>query len=225
MLTSGVLARVTGARALAVGFLLLSGLGSAAAQSGDLDRCKSVDASNTSVSLDDAIAACTAIIDGNRETGRPLAEAYVWRGTAFMRKPDLDRALDDFSKAIGADPTFPRAHNARGIVHARKGRQDDAIADYSECIRLSATSSRCFDNRGLAYRNKGDNARAIADFSEALRIDPRYALGFAHRGWTYNLTREYDKAIADFDEALRLDSRMTSAYNDRGVVWRNKGDT
>src|SRR5258708_31589841 len=53
---------------------------------------------------DEAIEACTEIIQSGRETKQNLAVAYIGRGTAYGDKGDYDRAIADFTKAIELDP-------------------------------------------------------------------------------------------------------------------------
>jgi tetratricopeptide (TPR) repeat protein len=38
------------------------------------------------------------------------------------------------------------------------------------------------------------------------------------------IQRRFDRAIADYTEAIKLDPNYALAYNNRGIVWRVKGD-
>jgi tetratricopeptide (TPR) repeat protein len=44
------------------------------------------------------------------------------------------------------------------------------------------------------------------------------------RAAAYDRKQQYDRAIADYDTALRLDPTQADAFNDRGEVWRKRGD-
>ena len=219
-------ARLFCAAPLMLIFALLGQVGCAHAQSASngVERCRSIDVPGTSVSTDEAIAACDSIIGNRALSGRALSEMYVLRGVALIRKNELDRAIADFSEAIRIDPTYARAHNGRGAARSRKSDYDAALVDYSEAIRLDENFGRAYDNRGLIFRQKKDYDRAIADFSEAIRLEPNRALAYSHRGWTWHLKKDADRAIADLDLAIRLDPKSAPAFNDRGVVWRDKGD-
>src|SRR4051794_19795264 len=50
------------------------------------ERCRSIDFKPATISLDDAITGCSAIIGSGDERGRSLAEAYLRRGIGFQRK-------------------------------------------------------------------------------------------------------------------------------------------
>ena len=44
------------------------------------------------------------------------------------------------------------------------------------------------------------------------------------RAAAYDRKQQYDRAIADYNTALQLDPAQADAFNDRGEVWRKKGD-
>ena len=213
-------------KSFVVALALLSAIGCVVAQpaASDLERCRSVDVSGSTISSDDAIAACGSVISNGSVSGRALAEMFVLRAVAYLRKNDNDRALADYSQAVRIDPTYPRAYNGRGVARYRKNDLDGAFSDYNEAIRFEQNFGRAYDNRGLIFRQRKDYDRAIADFSEAIRIEPNRAAAYSHRGWTWYLKKDFDRAIADYDVAIRLDSKFGGVFNDRGVVWRDKGE-
>jgi tetratricopeptide (TPR) repeat protein len=101
----------------------------AAASRADWDACKGNDP-------DHSIAACTRIIQGRGETAKNSAIARRYRGLAYQRKDDLDRAIADYGEAIRLDPEYAEAYYGRGLTYRNKGDLERAIADYSEAIRL-----------------------------------------------------------------------------------------
>ncbi len=137
-----------------------------AASRGNWDACKADDP-------DQSIAACTRIIQGRGETAKNSAIARRYRGLAYQRKDDLDRAIADYSEAIRLDPKYAEAYYGRGLTYRNKGDVERAIADYNEAIRLDPKLAAAYNNRGNAYRDKDDPDRAIADFNEAIRLAPQ----------------------------------------------------
>ena len=88
------------------------------------------------VDWDQQIESCTAIIESPQESPRNRAVAYKNRGNAWNAKGDDDRAIADYSEAIGLDPKYAIAYNNRGRSWLCKKRDyDRAIADFGEAIR------------------------------------------------------------------------------------------
>ncbi|MDR1902698.1 MAG: tetratricopeptide repeat protein [Treponema sp.] len=144
------------------------------------------------------------------------AEVYNYRGEAHLLKDDYDKAIADFTEAIGLGHT--NAYTTRGTAYLRKGNYDRAIADFTEAIRLDSGFALAYVLRGRAYSNKGDYDKAIADYTEAVRLNPQYAVAYNGRGIAYHNKGDYDRAIADFTEAVRLDPNYTQAKNNLEIA-------
>ena len=61
-------------------------------------------------------------------TGRNLAVAFNNRGIAYKKRGELDRAIADYTQAIGSDPKDADAYYNRGIAYKEKGELDRSIA-------------------------------------------------------------------------------------------------
>jgi tetratricopeptide (TPR) repeat protein len=115
-------------------FVFVAGAALAASQR-DIDTCfKS--------SGDEAIAACTRVIQDRGERASNRASAYTNRGVEYRTKGDLDRAIADHSEAIRLNPKLSNAYYNRGNAYRNKGE----------------------------FRKPGDRARAIADYRKALEL-------------------------------------------------------
>ena len=64
----------------------------------------------------DAIAACTRLIENRGESARTRALAYAYRGSAYSRNGDNDRAAADLSEATRLDPTVAGAFAGSGLT-------------------------------------------------------------------------------------------------------------
>jgi lipoprotein NlpI len=191
--------------------------GAATAQTADQQRCPAPDP-------DLSISGCMAMIQSGHETQQDLAKDFSNRGTAYGRKGQLDRAIEDFDWAIRLNPNYAEAFNYRGANYARKGQLDRAIGDFDKAIRLNPNYAQAFNNRGTAYRRKGQLDRAIEDLDQAIRLNPNYAQAFYNRGTAYNRKGQPDRAIEDFHQAIRLNPNDALAFLDRGNEYRAQGD-
>ena len=117
----------------------------------DWDKCQ-----GPSVSDDDRIAGCTAVIAAGKEGGHDLAVAYCNRGLALTEKRQLDEALADLDKAIAADDSYACPYSNRGRIKRFNGDLDGAIVDYDAAIKRDPKFSVAYNNRGDAWMAAGD---------------------------------------------------------------------
>jgi tetratricopeptide (TPR) repeat protein len=104
---------------------------------------------------------------------------------------DLDRAIEDYNKAIQLNPNLAEAYYNRGVAYDDKGQYNEAIKDFDEAIRINPNLVEAYCNRGVAYYAKGQYNEAIKDFDEAIRINPNLAEAYYNRGNAYTYKGQY----------------------------------
>ncbi|MGC8940987.1 MAG: tetratricopeptide repeat protein, partial [Candidatus Nanoarchaeia archaeon] len=92
------------------------------------------------------------------------------RGVAYADKGELDKAIQDFNKALELDPNFVEAYNNRGIAYAYKGEFDKAMQDWNKALELDPKYANAYYNRGIAYANKGEFNKAMQDLNKAREL-------------------------------------------------------
>lgn len=152
------------------------------------------------------------------------ARALLHSGIDYARSGELDKAINDFSRAIRINPRYASAYHNRGYAYERKGEPDKAIMDLSEAIRLNPQDARAYVSRGRAYRMKGELEKALADLDISIGLAPQRPEGYANRAYVFLKRGDYDKALSDLDEALRLDPNDFSAHGNRGYAYQQKGE-
>jgi tetratricopeptide (TPR) repeat protein len=172
---------------------------------------------------DAAIAGCAAIIGDRNEPPRSRAVAHVNRGHEWASKGDLDRAIADYSEAIGIDPRYGSAYHRRAVTWQAKGDLDRALSDHTIALRLDPTPGG-FTSRGNAWQAKGDLDRAIIDYGEAIRLNAQSVDAFYRRGIAWREKNELDRAMSDFTAAIRLNPQHADAYASRGKAQFEKGE-
>ncbi len=151
------------------------------------------------------------------------ARPIVNRGYAYGNLGEWNKAIVDYSKAIGINPEYSDAYNNRGFAYGKLGQWDKSIADYSKAIGINPKYAIAYYNRGIAYDNLGQLDKAIADYSEVIGIDPNYTLAWYNRGVAYGKLGQGGKAMADYSKAIEIDPKSTVAYSNRGVAYSNLG--
>jgi tetratricopeptide (TPR) repeat protein len=141
----------------------------------------------------------------------------------YVNKGDYDRAISDYTQALGINPNDAQIYNNRGNAYRSKKDYDRAIADYTQALSINPNDAGAYYyNRGWAYDDKGDYNRAIADYTEAIRLGYKYSDVYVNRGWAYHDKddSDYARAIADANEAIRLNPNYARAYALRGNCHR-----
>ncbi|MBI1386631.1 MAG: tetratricopeptide repeat protein [Rhizobiales bacterium] len=168
------------------------------------------DARLSAGATDQAIADYSAALGFNPSDAQSLAG----RARAYITSNMLDRAVEDFTRAIElTDGQLARArlHIGRGYAWLVKERSDQAVQDFAAAVNLNPKSATAHNHLGLAYRKTGDNQRAIEEYTAAITLNPAYALAYNNRGYVYEALGQRTEAIADFSRALLLDGSLTGA--------------
>lgn len=209
--------------------IMLSGLavaafiaiaGTASAQQSDMSICAS-----STASPDDAIAACTRLIESGKLSDHDLAVAYVLRASEYTAKKEDALALADDSRAIAVNPQDAVAFLNRGIDYSRLRRYREAIADDTTAIRLGGFSNHslagAYDERAFAYLQLHRYREAIADETAAIRIgtlsNKQLAKAHLNRAYVYSRMKKYAVALADDTKAIGLNPRDAVGYMNRSV--------
>ena len=153
------------------------------------------------------------------------AVSYYDRGMAWHAKGEVDRAIDDFNKAIASNPRYIDAYLARGRAWHSKKDFAKAIADYDHAISLDPRCTFAYNNRGIARKDLQDLRGAISDFDRAITLNPNLAQAYINRGAARCAAGDLTGARTDLDKAIATEPRNGMAYNNRGTVRQAAGDS
>jgi tetratricopeptide (TPR) repeat protein len=174
-----------------------------------------------SVSPDQQISGCTAIIEARHDGPGILANAYNNRAGAYFSLGQHNRAIEDLDRAIELDPNYAHAFNHRGSVHQSIGQDERAIQDFDWAIKLDPKLASAFFHRGNAYAALGQHERAIQDFDQAIKLDPNYDSAFNNRCLNRIAVGQLQEALVDCNQALWLRPHRGRAttLNVRGITY------
>jgi len=155
---------------------------------------------------EDGIAACTRLIAAKKVGGADLAQAYVWRGVAYLRfKGDPELAKPDFDEGIRLDPKIVAAYAGRAAAYVRKGNLDLALKDLNEGLRLNPNNAGVHNVLGIYHLAKGEYDSALVEFNTAIRLLPQYLYAYRYRAEAYEGKGDLAAALADYKVALSFD--------------------
>lgn len=153
-----------------------------------------------------------------------IAPAVMNRGSAYSAKGDLDRALQDYDKAIELNQGNAGAYVNRALALARKGDLELAMNDYAKAIMLNPQQWQAYFNRAAELRDHGKLREAVDDLNKVIELNPEFPGTYMNRGNIYVRQGELNKAIADYNAALLRDPNLADAYVARANVFLRKKD-
>ena len=86
----------------------------------------------------------------------------------------LDKAQEEFIKALEIDPEYADAHYNLGLLFHRQGELDEAVNHYKKAILHGGNNPRPHNNLGVAYATMGKTREAEEEYQKALKIDPSF---------------------------------------------------
>jgi len=134
-------------------------------------------------------------------------------GVDYMRKGQLDLALEKLEKALKQDPDLAMAHSAIAFVYARKGDNDSADDHYKEALSLNSDDPFTLNNFGVFLCGQGKTEKADKYFMKAIK-SKEYATpeaAWSNAGVCARRVPDLARAENDFREALKLNPQFPEA--------------
>lgn len=150
--------------------------------------------------------------------GRDSVEVLVALGTLHQVSGQLDAALEEFDRAIAAQPRFAAAHMGRADVLDLAGRTGEAEAGYKEAIEIDRGYWEGFQALGNFYFENGRYAEAVQQYQEVIRRTPDNASAFNNVGAAYFLMGDFQSAAEIWLKSLEILPSM-SAYSNVGTMY------
>lgn len=132
-------------------------------------------------------------------------------------------AIELYSKAIAANPTFSWLKVRRGVAYSRIGRSEEATKDFAA---IRSSSPKAADLNGSCWIKATAGIAlesALADCDAALRLSPGNSAYLDSRGLVLLRLGRFDESIADYNQAIAKTPRALS-YMGRAMAWSRKGD-
>ena len=139
-----------------------------------------------------------------------LAEAYIVRGRYYMYKGIINKASDDFDKALKINPNSWEVYYTRGLIYIN----DDfvnSIDNYQKAASLNHGSILPNILRTISwqYSNVGFKDKAQYYNLEALKLDNDSAIYFSFLGSFEDKQGNYETAIEFLRKGYAIDSTMS----------------
>jgi tetratricopeptide (TPR) repeat protein len=150
-----------------------------------------------------------------------IANVLNSRGMAWERVAKVEKAREDYTKAIEINPDYANAYNNLGNIKSKQGDYAGAIEDYNSAISLNGLFVEAHCNRGIAKEDLGDLTGAVEDYSRAIELDSDYGDAYFRRGNLRERLGDYAGALSDFDKVLEIDPKSENKvikFRDRAAT-------
>jgi tetratricopeptide (TPR) repeat protein len=154
---------------------------------------------------EEALAGCTALIDGGKLGKDKLATAYATRCLLHTQRNESDLAIADCTQSLAINPRDALAYAQRGEAYCHKGDIAHCVSDFDEAMRIDPNDTSFVYLRGVARADAGDADGGIADLTKAIEQDPGTAAAYVRRGRIYEAEGDKARAAADYRSALKID--------------------
>jgi len=107
---------------------------------------------------------------------------YYYRGMAFEKTDDLEKALEDYQKSVELKPDFVLPISSVGKIYAKQKDFEKAIEFYKRAVELGDQDVLTFYNHGICLMNIGNQAEAKEIFEKLISLDANYADAYYQLG-------------------------------------------
>lgn len=148
-----------------------------------------------------------------------LGQKYLRRGNTYSNLERFDEAIDEYRKALSADPNLADAIRNLANTYFYLERFEEAKPLLARFIQLQTTTTAALiaavTTLGELERNDGNYAASIAYDLRAIELDADNDSQVHIMANTYNNAGEADKAIAVYQKAVEV--MPGNAFFDRSL--------
>ena len=172
------------------------------------------------------LSACSLAIDDPGTSMSEKTNALLTRGWIYIKLEKYDRAISDFTHAIGWQRTLSEAYLGRADAYEKRGDYSHAMADYDQLIEMHPHDSRAFNDRCWNRAVQGQQLElALSDCNQAVTLSPNDADILDSRCFVNFRMSQYSSAIGDCDAVLKIYPKRAPSLYVRGLAKLKTGDT
>ena len=95
------------------------------------------------------------MVQAQKKVRAAAAAEHANKAVQLSQQGAFDQAIEEFNKAIEANPKDARLYNDRGGIYLTMKKFPEAVTDFSKAIELSPKDFRGYSMRGAAQIELG----------------------------------------------------------------------
>ena len=144
-------------------------------------------------------------------------------GAVLANQKKLDKAIENYKKALKINPNYAQAYNNLGIALHKLNKINEAIDNYKKAIDLKNNFAEAFNNLGNAIRDLNMLKDALPYYVKALQFKSDYAEAYNNIGATYENLGDKKKALNNYEKAIKIKPDYAEVYNNIGTLLNSLG--
>lgn len=163
-------------------------------------------------------------------------QARIGLANAYTKEFKLDRADEEFNKALQIDPKNSFAHagkaqillgrlqSSAGEYYKNKaGILTQAEAEANQAVSADQNSPEAHYTMAMVMKDQGRLDQAENELNNAIRLDKKYSDGFAGLGLVQLQKADLAGAIGNFRQAIALNTGNSTAHYGLGRAYLQQG--
>ena len=132
-------------------------------------------------------------------------------GDLYGRRGDLERAAQEFKRAIELKPNYADAYHNLANTYHQMGKDDLAIENYQKALSFGPHLWQSHQNLAAIYFNQEKYELALEELEKAIKVSPNNANLYTNLGIVYLKLGKKEKAKAALKKTLQLDPQNQKA--------------
>jgi tetratricopeptide (TPR) repeat protein len=176
------------------------------------------------------------------------SEVFVANGQLWETSGNFDKAVEQYNKALEAEPNNAAALASMARLHQKKNESSQAVDYFQRALKAAPNDASLYNDLGLAYSKLNRHAEAAEQMQRAMAISPgttRYANNLAvvqmnagqadsamqtlmkshepahahyNMAWMYYNRQDTAQARSHLQQALQIDPNMERARELKELV-------
>jgi tetratricopeptide (TPR) repeat protein len=153
------------------------------------------------------------------------SQLHYIRGIEYLEKGKryLNKALQEFKKAVKMNPYHIEAHIALASIYEEKEKFEKALEKYKTVYRLKPDYPLIHFYLGNVYVRLKKFQEAREEYEKEIVQNPYFADAHYNLGMIYYQNALYEKALAEFKATLQCNPKHLRAYKKLGDICWERG--
>jgi len=152
-----------------------------------------------------------------KKVEKVIPQFYNFLGNAALRDGQNEKAIENYGKAVAADPNFSKSYLGIGLAYIKLNNLDKALEAFDKTIEVGTATNKTDDVndaktsardnllvKAVAEQKKENHADAYKYFSLALKYDEKNVDAYLGSAISANKLNKFDEAIEAINKALPI---------------------